>query len=238
MAFEDLLKNKQTNTKSNTNLVNLSSSLANKHKDNLAKKEVQLQSIMINQGEYDYLALQIKFGKKDLMPMLLQKKYQIIEQEILYNNNLGLTNLEDAGVVNKRSDDLINYRLELESIKKELINPSQYSQSLLESIEKGIDLEGTLVDSIDKYLELIAEKLKFGGIIDQNRTSRLCGFGSQAAKSGDLLVAIKSYSTAGMINRMQDDFKKILKKAKKEKNPQHKEAEVLINNLTSKLKKK
>ena len=94
-----------------------------------------------------------------------------------------------------------------------------------------------MADSVEKYLELIADKLKFGGIIDQNRVGRLCGFGSQAAKNGDLLVAIKSYSIAGMILQVKEDFKKILKKAKKAKNPQYKAAEELINNLTPKLKK-
>ncbi len=240
MAFEDLLKNGQTQAspKPQTGLLNFASSLALAHHDQILKREELLQSIMIAQGEYDYLVLEVKAGKQELFNDLLDKKSVLLEKNIIYLGMSGNTDAGDLMAVNRQSDQLTKYRMELEAIKQAKKNESQYLQELLKEINLGVDLDGVMVDSLDKYLTVIAEKLKFGGIMDQGRISRLCGFASSAAKKGHLVLALKSYSTAGMIMSIKDDFKKIIKKAKKEKNPEYKEAEELLNNLLPKNKKK
>lgn len=240
MAFEDLLKTDQTKTsqKSQSDLLNFASSLALAHHDQLLKREEILQSIMIAQGEYDYLALELKAGKKELLNDLLDKKSFLLERQIILVNVSGKADPGDLSAVNRQSDQLIKYRMELEAIKQSRGHDSQYVEALLKELGLGIDLEGILIDSLENYLTAISEKLKFGGIVDQGRVSRLCGFASMAAKKGNLVLALKSYSIAGMIASVQDDFKKILKKAKKNKNPQSKEAEELLHNLAPKKQKK
>lgn len=239
MAFEDLLKTGQTQNsqKSQTGLLNFASSLALAHHDQILKREELLQSIMIAQGEYDYLVLEVKAGKQDLFNDLLDKKSALLEKNIIYLGMSGNTDVGDLMAVNRQSDQLTKYRMELGAIKQAKNNQGQYLQELIKEINLGVDLDGVMVDSLDKYLAIIAEKLKFGGIMDQGRISRLCGFASLAAKKGHLVLALKSYSTAGMISSIKDDFKKIIKKAKKEKNPEYKEAEELLNNLLPKNKK-
>lgn len=240
MAFEDLLKTDQTKTsqKSQSDLLNFASSLALAHHDQILKREELLQSIMIAQGEYDYLVLEVKAGKQELFNDLLDKKSVLLEKNIIYLGMSGNTDAGDLRAVNRQSDQLTKYRMELEAIKQAKKNEGQYLQELIKEINLGVDLDGVMVDSLDKYLAIIAEKLKFGGIMDQGRISRLCGFASLAAKKGHLVLALKSYSTAGMISSIKDDFKKIIKKAKKAKNPEYKEAEELLNNLLPKNKKK
>ncbi|MDQ5970843.1 MAG: hypothetical protein QG603_620 [Patescibacteria group bacterium] len=239
MAFEDLLKTGQTQNsqKSQTGLLNFASSLALAHHDQILKREELLQSIMIAQGEYDYLVLEVKAGKQELFNDLLDKKSALLEKNIIYLGMSGNTDAGDLMAVNRQSDQLTKYRMELGAIKQAKNNEGQYLQELIKEINLGVDLDGVMVDSLDKYLAIIAEKLKFGGIMDQGRISRLCGFASLAAKKGHLVLALKSYSTAGMISSIKDDFKKIIKKAKKEKNPEYKEAEELLNNLLPKKKK-
>lgn len=240
MAFEDLLKNKesQTSPKSNTGLVNLSSSLAAIHHDHVLKREELLQSMMISQGECDYLTLQIRAGKMDLLNSLLNKKSELLEKNIIFAGLTGVSDTGDLTAVNRHSDKLTRYRLELEAIKQAKKNQGQYIQELLSQINLGVDFEGSVVDNNENYLAVIAEKLKFGGIMDHGKVSRLCGFAASAAKNGDLLLALKSYSIAGMILSVKDDLKKIIKKAKKQKNPQSQEAEELLKNLLPKAKKK
>jgi DNA repair exonuclease SbcCD ATPase subunit len=240
MAFEDLLKNgsNQTSQKPQAGLLNFASSLAVAHHDQVLKREELLQSIMISQGEYDYLVLELKAGKQDLLNDLLDKKSALLEKNIIFLGASGNTDPGDLTAVNRQSDQLTKYRMELEAIKQAKKNEGQYVQELLKEINIGVDLEGVMVDSLDNYLTVIADKLKFGGIVDQGRISRLCGFASMAAKKGNLILALKSYSTAGMIVSIKDDFKKIVKKAKKEKNPQYKEAEELLSNLLPKNNKK
>lgn len=240
MAFEDLLKNDQkpTAVKSAMGLLNFTSTLASTHHDHLLKREEILQSIMIAQGEYDYLALELKAGKNEFLADLLAKKSFLLENNIILVNASGKVDPSDLLAVNRQSDELTKYRMELEAIKQSNSQDSQYVAALRQSIMAGVDLEGVMIDSLEKYLAIISEKLKFGGIVDQSRISRLCGFASMAAKKGNLILALKSYSIAGMIVGIQDDFKKILKKAKKDKNPQYKEAEELLYNLLPKNKKK
>ncbi len=240
MAFEDLLKNgsNQTSQKPQAGLLNFASSLAVAHHDQVLKREELLQSIMISQGEYDYLVLELKAGKQDLLNDLLDKKSALLEKNIIFLGASGNTDPGDLTAVNRQSDQLTKYRMELEAIKQAKKNEGQYVQELLKEINIGVDLEGVMVDSLDNYLTVISDKLKFGGIVDQGRISRLCGFASMAAKKGNLILALKSYSTAGMIVSIKDDFKKIVKKAKKEKNPQYKEAEELLSNLLPKNNKK
>ncbi len=240
MAFEDLLKNgsNQTSQKPQAGLLNFASSLAVAHHDQVLKREELLQSIMISQGEYDYLVLELKAGKQDLLNDLLDKKSSLLEKNIIFLGASGNADPGDLTAINRQSDQLTKYRMELEAIKQAKKNEGQYVQELLKEINIGVDLEGVMVDSLDNYLTVISDKLKFGGIVDQGRISRLCGFASMAAKKGNLILALKSYSTAGMIVSIKDDFKKIIKKAKKEKNPQYKEAEELLNNLLPKNNKK
>ncbi len=240
MAFEDLLKNgpAQNSQKTQTGVLNLASSLALAHHDQVLRREELLQSIMITQGEYDYLALCIKSGQKDLVNDLLDKKSTLLEKNIIFLGMSGNTDIGDLTAVNRQSDQLTKYRMELEAIKQARKNEGQYKAELLREVNLGVDFEGTMVSDLDNYLAIISEKLKFGGIVDQGRVSRLCGFASMAAKKGNLILSLKSYSVAGMIQLIKDDFKKIIKKAKKDKNSQAKEAEVLLNNLSPKNKKK
>jgi hypothetical protein len=240
MAFEDLIKNEpvQASPKSKIGLVNLSSNLALASHDHILKREELLQAIMICQGENDYLFLQIRSGRVELVNILLSKKKDLIEKNIMFSGLNGMADPGNLSAINRQSDELTRYRMELEAIKSALKNQGQYIQDLMNQINLGVDIEGTVVDSQDNYLAVMSEKLRFGGIVDQGRVSRLCGFASAAAKNGDLLVALKSYSIAGMIPIIKDDFKKILKKAKKEKNIQFQEAEELLNNLLPKSNKK
>lgn len=240
MAFEDLLKNGQNpaSPKAKLGSLNFSASLAASHHDQVLKREELLQSIMIAQGEYDYLALEIKVGKKELLDQLLEKKSVLLEKNIIFINLTNTASVDDLGAVNRQSDQLTKYRMELEAIKQSQKNQSQYTAELLQEIDLGVDLEGTMVVDPQNYLTVMSEKLKFGGIVDQGRVSRLCGFASLAAKNGDLILALKSYSIAGIISGIRDDFKKIIKKAKKEKNSQSQAAEDLLNNLTPKNNKK
>jgi hypothetical protein len=240
MAFEDLIKNEpvQSSPKAKIGLVNLTSNLAVANHDHILKREELLQAIMICQGENDYLYLQIKFGKKELLNNLLGKKRDLIEKNIIFSGLNGMVDPGNLSAINRQSDELTRYHMELEAITSALNNQGQYMQDLMNQVNLGVDIEGTVIDSQDNYLTLMSEKLKFGGIVDQGRVSRLCGFASAAAKNGDLLLALKSYSIAGMIPLIKDDFKKILKKAKKDKNIQTKEAEELLNNLLPKSNKK
>ncbi len=240
MAFEDLLKNNESKAspKSNTGLVNFFSNLAAIHHDHVLKREELLQSMMISQGECDYLTLQIRAGKMDLLSSLLNKKSELLEKNIIFAGLTSMANTGDLTAINRHSDKLTRYRMELEAIKQAKKNQGQYIQELLNQINLGVDFEGSIVDNSENYVTAISEKLKFGGIMDHSKVSRLCGFAASAAKNGDLLLAIKSYSIAGMILSVKDDLKKIIKKAKKQKNPQSQEAEELLKNLLPKAKKK
>lgn len=190
------------------------------------------QGIMINQGEWDYLALQIKDGHLDRWPELLRKRQELLEKNILFISNVDLENPDDTMAVNRKVDSLAKYRAELKEIDNILKWQNEdLAKSWQAALAAGIDLEGQKITDISQFFEIINDKMKFGGIMDRGRLSRLCGFGAQAAKVGDIITSLKAYSSAGLLPSMYNDFKEILKKAKKQKNPQFDEAQDLLNKL-------
>jgi hypothetical protein len=231
MSFEDLIKNHPTKpVKTKSAFSTLSAS--EKHQVDLQKDQLW-QSIMINQGELDFVSLLVKVGYKQFWPIWLKKKAEYLEKNILFTSNVNLENPSDTEAVNRKVDILTKYRAELKQIEQ--ASAGQNDAYILEwqkKLELGVDVEEHLVADPEQYLSLLADKLKFGGIVDRNRLSRLCGFGSQAAKLGDLVTGIKSYSLAGILPSMTNDFQKLIKIAKKKKNPQGQLAQDLLNNLT------
>jgi hypothetical protein len=230
MAFEDLLKKNSAKTiESKPNFSTLTST--EKRQVDLQKDQLW-QSIMINQGELDFVSLLVRAGYEQFWPVWLKKRAEYIEKNILFTSNIDLENPSDTEAVNRKVDILAKYRAELKQIEQ--ANTSQNNAYIIEwqkKLEPGVDIEEHLVNDPDQFLVVLGDKLKFGGIIDRNRLSRLCGFGSQAAKLGDLVTGIKSYSIAGLLPSMLVDFQKLIKIAKKKKNPQGQLAQDLLNNL-------
>ena len=236
MAFEDLLKKNSPHTEDvKTSFTTLSST--EKHQVDLQKDQMW-QAIMINQGELDFVSLLVRAGYDKFWPIWLQKKAEFLEKNILFTSNINLEDPSNTEAVNRKVDVLATYRAELKQIAMALNNQNQaYITEWQQKLAAGVDVEEHLVNDPEQYLSLLGDKLKFGGIVDRNRLSRLCGFGSQAAKLGDLVTGIKSYSIAGMLPSMLTDFKKLIKMAKKKKNAQGQLAEDLLNNLVPLTKK-
>lgn len=230
MAFEKLLKNKETKALSEKAAFSTLSSVEKKQVD--AQKDQLWQSIMINQGELDFVSILVRAGYQQFWPSWLEKRAQYLEKNILYISNIDLENPADTEAVNRKVDVLARYRAELKQIEAAQAGQNQaYISEWQKKLEPGVDIEEHLVLDPEQYLAFLSDKLKFGGIVDRNRLSRLCGFGSQAAKIGDLVTGIKSYSIAGMLPNMVGDFQKLIKQAKKKKSNQAELAQTLLNNL-------
>ncbi|MFA5126588.1 MAG: hypothetical protein WC465_01125 [Patescibacteria group bacterium] len=231
MAFENLLK---TGALASDPGTNRSKAIPlPKEKRRLDLQHDQLwQGIMINQGEWDYLALQIKDGHQERWTDLLRKRQELLEKNILFISNVDLENPDDTAAVNRKVDNLAKFRAELREIEAALNGQNDDLVKVWQAtLARGIDVEGQKITDISQFFEVINDKIKFGGIMDRSRLSRLCGFGAQAAKLGDLITSLKAYSLAGLLPTMYNDFKKILQKAKKQKNSQFNEATDLLNKL-------
>lgn len=230
MAYESLLKKGQlTGQEVKSSFSTLSAH--ERHRADLQKDQLW-QSIMLNQGELDYFALLIKNGDNKVWPQWLQKRLEFLEKNILFTSNIDLEDPADTEAVNRKVDVLEKYRAEMRQIKEALLGRNDaYLDYTQQQISQGVKIEETLVADLQQYLEVLGDKVKFGGIIDRNRLSRLCGFGAQAGRSGDLIISLKAYSAAGMLASMYNDFRQLIRKNKKQRNPQSQEAEDLLYKL-------